>query len=136
METSCGVVLVNFGTVLLLQYPQGHWDLPKGHIEDFDSDRKATAARELIEETGISAIEFIDGFEEKTTYSFKKRGRLTEKQVFWFLATTERITVKLSKEHHRYMWLDWELAIEMATHDETKSTLAKAKSYADQIGLV
>ena len=29
METSCGVVLVNFGTVLLLQYPQGHWDLPK-----------------------------------------------------------------------------------------------------------
>jgi 8-oxo-dGTP pyrophosphatase MutT (NUDIX family) len=37
METSSGVILVNLGTVLLLQYPQGHWDLPKGHIEDTDS---------------------------------------------------------------------------------------------------
>ena len=85
METSCGVVLVNFGTVLLLQYPRGHWDLPKGHIEDFDSDRKATAARELIEETGISAIEFIDGFEEKTTYSFKKKGRLKRRPLVHIL---------------------------------------------------
>ena len=63
METSCGVVLVNYGTVLLLQYPQGYWDLPKGHVEDFDRDRKATAARELVEETGISEIDLIDGFE-------------------------------------------------------------------------
>ena len=46
METSCGVVLVNYGTVLLLQYPQGHWDLPKGHVEREDTDKKSTAARE------------------------------------------------------------------------------------------
>ena len=59
METSCGVVLVNFGTVLLLQYPQGHWDFPKGHVEDTDTDKKSTAARELREETGISEISFI-----------------------------------------------------------------------------
>ncbi|MCH1481158.1 MAG: hypothetical protein L7T81_02840, partial [Candidatus Poseidoniaceae archaeon] len=67
---------------------------------------------------------------------FKQKGRLTKKQVFWFLATTEKITVKLSKEHHRYMWLDWDLAIDMATHDETKGTLTKAKTHADRIGLV
>ena len=62
METSCGVVLVNFGSILLLQYPQGHWDFPKGHVEDNDADRKATAGRELGEETGITDIEFVDGF--------------------------------------------------------------------------
>ena len=54
METSCGVVLVNYGTILLLQYPQGHWDLPKGHVEDSDADNMVTAARELSEETGIT----------------------------------------------------------------------------------
>ena len=53
---------VNYGTILLLQYPQGHWDLPKGHVEDDDVDKHATAARELAEETGISEIEFVTGF--------------------------------------------------------------------------
>ena len=38
METSCGVILVNLGSILLLQYPQGHWDLPKGHVEQDDVD--------------------------------------------------------------------------------------------------
>ena len=46
------MVLVNYGTVLLLQYPQGHWDLPKGHVEDDDTDRTETMLRELAEETG------------------------------------------------------------------------------------
>ena len=54
METSCGVVLVNYGTVLLLQYPQGHWDLPKGHVEEADGNYQITAERELGEETGIT----------------------------------------------------------------------------------
>jgi len=47
METSCGVVLVNFDAVLLLQYPQGHWDSPKGHVEMTDGDHRATVRSEL-----------------------------------------------------------------------------------------
>ena len=31
-----------------LQYPQGHWDLPKGHVEDNDENNQITAARELV----------------------------------------------------------------------------------------
>ena len=135
METSCGVVLVNYGTILLLQYPQGHWDLPKGHVEDSDADNMVTAARELSEETGITEIEFIHGFETKTVYSYKYKGRRTKKQVFWYLATTEKITVKLSKEHRDYMWLDWNLALDMATHNETKSVIEEARAFASQNGL-
>ena len=60
METSCGVVLVNFGSILLLQYPQGHWDFPKGHVEESDDNRLSTAARELKEETGITDGRFIE----------------------------------------------------------------------------
>ena len=62
METSCGVVLVNFGSILLLQYPQGHWDFPKGHVEELDADNFDTAGRELKEETGIEDFEFILDF--------------------------------------------------------------------------
>jgi len=135
METSCGVVLVNYGAILLLQYPQGHWDLPKGHVEDNDENYLVTAARELEEETGISEIEFITGFEEQTNYSFKSRGKKTNKRVFWYLAATEKISVTLSKEHRDYMWLDWELALDMATHKETKSVISKAHGFAKEKGL-
>ena len=135
METSCGVVLVNYGTILLLQYPQGHWDLPKGHVEDGDATKQETARRELEEETGITEIEFVNGFEEKTNYSFKHKGKRTQKQVYWYFATTEKITVKLSKEHRDYMWLDWELALDMATHEETKKVISQAKLFADQHSL-
>ena len=102
METSCGVVLVNFDSVLLLQYPQGHWDLPKGHVESSDFDKQATARRELEEETGIDDIVFINGFEHRTTYSFQHKGQLIEKEVWWYLAETETIKIELSHEHQQH----------------------------------
>ena len=86
METSCGVVLVNIDSILLLQYPQGHWDLPKGHVEDTDVDHSATVRRELAEETGITEISFDQDFVERTTYTYRHKGRKREKEVFWFLA--------------------------------------------------
>ena len=135
METSCGVVLVNYDAILLLQYPQGHWDLPKGHVEDNDENNLVTTARELEEETGISKIEFISCFEEQTRYSLKHKGKRTDKQVFWYLAETEKLSVTLSKEHRDYMWLEWELALDMATHKETKMVISKAHEFAKENGL-
>ena len=126
METSCGIVLVNYGTVLLLQYPQGHWDFPKGHVEESDEDHHATARRELREETGIDEIEFIQEFVERSEYSYWHKSRKSTKQVYWYLAETERLTVQLSVEHRGHMWLDWEQAEEQLSHDATQIILQKA----------
>jgi len=133
METSCGVVLVNFGSILLLQYPQGHWDFPKGHIEESDEDKKATAARELSEETGISEIEFIDDFEYRTAYEFRHKGRLIEKQVFWFIAETETMSVSISHEHREHLWLEWDDAMKQLTHTESQGVLAAARTHMRSI---
>ena len=135
METSCGVVLVNLGTVLLLQYPQGHWDLPKGHVEQLDENRFETARRELKEETGITEFEFIPNFENRTQYNYKYKGKKRTKQVYWYLATTEELAIKLSKEHRDYMWLDWTQAIELVTHKETENILRSAESFMQTNGL-
>ena len=70
-----------------------------------------------------------------TNYSFKYKGKRTKKQVYWYLATTEKITVKLSKEHRDYMWLNWELALDMATHTETKGVIKEAMIFANSHGL-
>ena len=135
METSCGVVLVNLGTVLLLQYPQGHWDLPKGHVESTDLDNFETAKRELEEETGITEFEFVDGFKYRTEYDFKHKGKIRSKQVFWYLATTEKMSISLSKEHRDYMWLDWPQAIELVTHEKTKGVITMAQNFMQDAGL-
>ena len=129
METSCGVILVNFDSVLILQYPRGHWDLPQGHVENEDSDHKDTAARQLEEETGISDISWVDGFLKSTEYTFKKKGKLIQKKVWWLLAKTTEMKVNLSEEHLNYMWLDWDSAITQVTHDLTKSIISDAKKF-------
>ena len=82
METSCGIILVNYDLVLILQYPQGHWDLPKGHIEENDKNHRETALRELREETGIDDITWVDGFSSCTEYSFMKKNKIINKKVW------------------------------------------------------
>ncbi len=134
METSCGVVLVNYGAVLLLQYPQGHWDLPKGHVEADDSDRKATMRRELAEETGIVDVSVLDGFEERTEYTFRHKGKRQTKEVYWYVAETETLDVNLSHEHRGYLWLDWDQALETITHDETRSVVRLAEQFVKLYG--
>jgi 8-oxo-dGTP pyrophosphatase MutT (NUDIX family) len=134
METSCGVVLVNLGTVLLLQYPQGHWDFPKGHVEETDADHFATTRRELGEETGIEDIDFVEDFVERSEYTYRHKGKKHTKQVYWYLAETERITVKLSHEHRGHMWLDWDQAEELLTHNETRKVLKNARNHMRSIG--
>tara|TARA_B100000214_G_scaffold227941_1_gene166113 strand:+ start:270 stop:698 length:429 start_codon:yes stop_codon:yes gene_type:complete len=129
VETSCGLVLINFGTVLLLQYPQGHWDLPKGHVEKKDKNKIETAKRELKEETGIDNIEIIEGFEFRTEYTYQNKGKYRDKEVWWFIAKTDQISVCLSHEHQDYLWLEWDQAIEQITHNESRSVLTSAKDF-------
>ena len=134
METSCGVVLVNFGSILLLQYPQGHWDFPKGHIEERDDNHLATARREVSEETGITDMEFIPGFNYRTEYDFRHKGKHIDKQVFWFIAETETMAVKTSHEHREHLWLEWDEAMSQLSHHESKGVLAAAKEFMQSIG--
>jgi 8-oxo-dGTP pyrophosphatase MutT (NUDIX family) len=73
-QKSVGIVLFrnasNKNEFLLLEYPQGHWDFIKGKVEQGETQHE-TALRETKEETDISDIEFIDGFEESVEYNFR-----------------------------------------------------------------
>ena len=129
METSCGFILINYDSILLLQYPQGHWSFPKGHIEEADSDHFATAKRELLEETGISEVSIIEGWMSKTEYSFFSKGAPVTKQVFWYLANTDELNVKLSHEHTNYMWVNFEEASEQLTFEQEVNLLYSAKNF-------
>ena len=136
METSCGLVLINYDVILLLQYPQGHWSFPKGHVEDGDEDHHVTASRELLEETGISTLEIDSNWEYRTQYTFRKKGKKITKQVFWYIATTDEIDVELSEEHTSYIWLNYEEAESMLTFDQEKELIRSAISHMKKSGIV
>ena len=129
-ERSAGIVLFREDSgkklFLLLHYPSGHWDFIKGRIEK-DETLKQAALREAREETGITDIEFIDGFEEKIQYSYQYSGKAVRKEVVFFLASTNTKDVKISHEHLNYIWLELDDALKKTTYQNAKNLLEKSK---------
>jgi len=67
-EHSFGIILFREPrSYLLLRYIGGHWDFIKGHQEPGEPGID-TARRECKEETGITELQFLAGFEEKIDY--------------------------------------------------------------------
>ena len=130
-ERSAGIVLFiekpDGNHFLLLNYPTGHWDFVKGKIEQGETE-KQTAIREAKEETGISDIEFIEGFEETINYNFQFEGELIYKEVIFFLAKTNTEKVTVSHEHLDYTWLDFNKAMQKITYQNAKNVLSKANA--------
>jgi len=131
-EKSAGIVLFrndsNKNEFLLLNYPQGHWDFIKGKVEKNETTHE-TALRETKEETGISNIEFIDGFEEWVEYDFRFKKEDIHKKVIFFLAKTNEKNVKLSHEHNDYLWLTYNDAMKKTTFENAKNVLTKANKF-------
>ena len=136
METSCGFVLVNYDSVLLLQYPQGHWSFPKGHVEEGETNHHITASRELAEETGIVDISIDDNWASRTQYTFRRKGKMVPKQVYWYIAETSELDVTLSHEHTNYMWLDFDGAETQLTFEQEKDILRSAREHLSHTGKV
>ncbi len=135
-EKSAGAVVYNPQTrkYLLLHYPTGHWDFPKGHVEPRESEVK-TAKREVFEETGLD-VEILFGFHEIICYKFRERDTLVEKKVVYFIGLADNENVKLSYEHDGYIWLPYDEAVERITYDTSKKVLMKAHLFLRNLGYV
>lgn len=129
-ERSAGAILYQespSGKIyLLLNYPSGHWDFVKGNIEKGET-LKQTVLREVKEETGISDIKFVDGFEDKVEYHYQRDGELVHKLVVFFLASTSTNDVKLSHEHLNFTWLRFSDAMQKLTYKTAQNLLKRVK---------
>lgn len=138
MERSAGVIVYSQDNLtkqrkyLLLLYPKGHWDLPKGKLEKNESKLEA-AIRELKEETNLEA-EIIPGFEESLNYHFRGfKKELIHKEVTFFVAKALHKNVILSEEHFDYMWLPYEKALNQLTFENARNVLIKAENFLKSI---
>jgi bis(5'-nucleosidyl)-tetraphosphatase len=136
-EHSAGAVLFSLDSAvgkieyLLLNYAAGHWDFPKGNIENGE-DEIQTARREIQEETGIYDVEFFKGFRNKIEYHYRRNQREIQKEVIFFLARTSRREVTLSHEHNAYTWLAYEKALALLTYNNAKNVLVEAKLFLEK----
>jgi len=133
-EVSAGIILFNDvdrRKFLLLNYPSKHWDFVKGKMEKGETPHE-TAIRETKEETGISDVEFIDGFEEEIEYNFYAENQEIHKKVIFFLGKTNTIEITLSHEHLDFIWLEFDNALNKTTYENAKNLLKKSKAFLDK----
>ena len=122
-EKSCGAIIFNEkNKVLVIKHNAGHWDFPKGHVEENETEIE-TAKREVKEETNLD-IEIIGNYRYKITYS-PKEGVM--KDVIYFIARNTSNNVKIQeKEVSDYGWYNYSDALDILTFDMAKNLLKKA----------
>ncbi len=123
---------------LLLHYHSGHWEFPKGHIEEGESNEE-TVKREIAEETGINDVKIIPGFKKYIKYFFrqsyglkdeaKKKAPWIFKLVVFYIAETQTKEVKISSEHTGFLWLPLNEAIKKTTFKNSKLLLREANNF-------
>ncbi len=99
--TSCGGVVIFRGKILVLykNYRNKYegWVLPKGTVEEGE-EYKETALREVKEESG--AVGRIVKYVGKSSYTFNTPSDIVEKDVHWYLMTTDSYYSKPQKEEY------------------------------------
>jgi bis(5'-nucleosidyl)-tetraphosphatase len=135
-ERSSGAVIfsnnkeLNKSEFLLLHYASGHWDFPKGNIEDGEDEVQA-AYREIFEETGIQNVHFVEGFRKKIQYYYRRGDILIQKEVIFYLAITNTKEITLSNEHIGYAWKDYVEAMNQLTYKSAQDLLKEVKMFLE-----
>ncbi len=126
-EKSCGAVLFHEGKVLVEHMRQGHYSIPKGHVEKIDGgDEQKTAAREVKEELSLD-VEFIPGFKMATDYSPAPG---VFKRVVWFAAYVKNTDIVTQKEEVTdAYWLSPADAVRVLSHQDDRDVVTKASYF-------
>lgn len=121
-EKSCGCIVIDEGKVLLIKQTKGHWGLPKGHVEENETEEE-TALREVKEETNYD-VEIIGDHRFVERYITDTK---IDKEVVYFIA--KKIGGNAEKQEAEVTdikWCSFDEAIDTVTFDNLKELLRNA----------
>ena len=130
-EKSCGCIVMHKDKVLLVKHNKGHWDFPKGHVEEGETE-KQTAMRAVKEETNVN-VQILSDKKYQTNYIIKDKN--IDKDVIFFLAKPLNLNQKPKLEEViRSEWKKFEDALEVITYERSRQLLREAiKDYKEMI---
>ncbi len=110
---------------LLIRDPYGRWSLPKGHLEQDESEEQA-ALREVEEETGVRAD--LGPMVSRITYHFPAKGKIIEKRVSFFLmhASDDSIAPQIDEGITAVGWFSASEALDLLDYEQVRQVFAKA----------
>lgn len=125
-EKSCGAVVYKLENnkifILVEKMQRGHYSIPKGHVEDNETEEQ-TARREIKEETNLD-VELDTTFREVVTYS-PYDGCIKDVIFFVARAISSNI-VNQEAEVSNLLWLEPKEAIDILTFESDKAIVSKA----------
>lgn len=130
IEKSCGAVVyrktvTGIEVLAVKSRTNGDWGLPKGHVEDGESEEE-TARREVFEETGLE-ITLKKGF--RTTVEYTMPNGIAKKVVYFIgEATGQDVTIQ-QEEIQEYRWLKYNDMLSLMTYENIREVLMKANSF-------
>ena len=121
-EKCCGCIIVENNKVLLVQESEGHWGLPKGHVEENETEEE-TAKREVKEETNLDVkIDLSKKFE--LNYIIDDE---IDKTVYFFPAKVIGGEIKRQEsEINEIKWVSIDEATSVISYDNAKEMLGNA----------
>jgi bis(5'-nucleosidyl)-tetraphosphatase len=115
--------------------PRAKWEFPKGGMETGETARD-TAAREFLEETGLTDWSICEGFERSLSYTYIRRGRKVIKTVTYYLAEVRDVaSLTRSAEHvddpfgHWCYWGTFDQITKLLYHSKIRQVFAEADAW-------
>ena len=132
IDKSCGAVVYTIEgdeiKYILVEEASGFFSLPKGHIEDGETEEE-TATREIKEEIGLE-LSLIPGFREVQEYDLLDRPDV-KRQIVFFLASYKDLEPHIVRpdEVKSIRINNLEDSLKLIEYDSLKSVLLAANDY-------
>lgn len=119
-EISCGCIIIKNNKILLVyEKRRNFWGLPKGHVEQGESEEE-TALREVREEVGLDVE--IDKT-KRYTLNYIINNEIDKTSVF-YIAKPKNEDIKIQEsEIGNIKWCSFEEAVELLTFEDWKQML-------------